>query len=76
MELEIDLEELLVANQVMDYDSDTSNEDPTNEGENEDDQWETEWSEQELGGQSEPSQEDRDEEISEPKNEHRRKRQK
>ena len=74
MELEIDFEELPAADQAMDYDSDTSNEDPFNKGEDEDDQWETGWSdEQEQGGQSGPSQEDR---SSEPKNEQRRKRQK
>ena len=74
MEPEIDLEGLPAADQAMDYDSDTSNKDPFDEGEDEDDQWETGWSdEQEQGGQSEPSQEDR---SSEPKNEQRRNRQK
>ena len=74
MEPEIDLEELPAADWAMDYDSDTSNEDTFDKGEDEDDQWEIGWSDEwEQGGQSEPSQEDR---SSEPENKQRRKRQK
>ena len=69
---EDDLDEMIEASQAMDYDSDTSNDEPIDCEEEDDERWEDERSEE-----GEPSQQvDDSDESSEPDAQPRRKRQK
>lgn len=70
MEFEDGLDELPEANQAMEYDSDTSNDDPVDAENDDEDIWGSGWSDE-----REPSEEEAGRENSEPENQPRRKRQ-